>query len=176
LAAERIRRRHTTVLCWHRRNGRTKTGRILVFIPRHHPFAGKAPKAVHIVTVRSQGEPPKRHLAGFKAILQRRVPGYSGLVPAGVRKPPSWRTFGGNSSTSTPRRNRLMRGGHGNGSPRCTRAGVGSRRTRELRAEGPRRKSEKLSPSPKWLTRPVASLRQGEMAKAIRYALRVGMH
>jgi hypothetical protein len=61
-------------------NGKTKTGRLWVYLRDERPYAGEAPPAVvYRYSPDRKGEHPRAHLAGFKGFLQ--ADGYSGFGP-----------------------------------------------------------------------------------------------
>ena len=61
-------------------NGKTKTGRLWVYLRDERPYAGEAPPAVvYRYSPDRKGEHPRAHLAGFQGFLQ--ADGYSGFGP-----------------------------------------------------------------------------------------------
>lgn len=86
MVAERIHADDTTVPVLSPGSGKTSTGRIWCYVRDDHPFAGTAPKAVlYCYSPDRKGEHPKKHLAGYKGILQADgYAGYAGLYQQGV--------------------------------------------------------------------------------------------
>jgi transposase len=86
MAAGRVHADDTTVPVLSPGNGKTATGRLWCYVRDDRPFAGKAPKAVlYCYGPDRKGEHPKKHLAGFKGILQADgYAGYAGLYQQGV--------------------------------------------------------------------------------------------
>ena len=79
MSAGRVHADDTTVPVLSPGNGKTKTGRLWCYARDDHPFGGEAPKAVlYCYSPDRKGEHPKRHLAGFKGILQ--ADGYAGYA------------------------------------------------------------------------------------------------
>ena len=132
-AAEKIHGDDTTVPVLAPGLGRTKTGRLWVYVRDDRPFVGSAPPAAaYFYSPDRGGEHPADHMAGFSGFLQ--ADGYAGfeaLYDIGrnrARTPPSrkWhagRIVAGNSSMSGKPRNRR--------SPR--RRSIGSRRSMSSR-------------------------------------------
>jgi hypothetical protein len=76
-AAEKIHGDDTTVPVLSPGLGRTKTGRLWVYVRDDRPFAGTAPPAaVYFYSPARGGEHPANHLAGFTGFLQ--ADGYAG--------------------------------------------------------------------------------------------------
>jgi transposase len=86
MAADRVHADDTTVPVLSPGNGKTATGRLWCYVRDDHPFGGKAPKAaLYCYSPDRKGEHPKKHLAGFKGILQADgYAGYAGLYQQGV--------------------------------------------------------------------------------------------
>jgi transposase len=86
MGAVRVHADDTTVPVLSPGNGKTRTGRLWCYVRDDHPFAGKTPKAVlYCYSPDRKGEHPKKHLAGFKGILQADgYAGYAGLYQQGV--------------------------------------------------------------------------------------------
>ena len=86
MSAGRVHADDTTVPVLSPGNGKTKTGRLWCYARDDHPFGGEAPKAVlYCYSPDRKGEHPKKHLAGFKGILQADgYAGYAGLYQQGV--------------------------------------------------------------------------------------------
>ena len=86
MAAARVHADDTTVPVLSPGNGKTSTGRLWCYVRDDHPFAGKAPRAVlYCYSPDRKGEHPKKHLTGFKGILQADgYAGYAGLYQQGV--------------------------------------------------------------------------------------------
>jgi transposase len=86
MAAERVHADDTTVPVLSPGNGKTRIGRLWCYVRDDYPFGGKAPKAVlYCYSPDRKGEHPKKHLAGFKGILQADgYAGYAGLYQQGV--------------------------------------------------------------------------------------------
>jgi transposase len=85
-AAERIHADDTTVPVLAK--GKTRTGRLWVYVRDDAPFGGPAPPAaVYYYSPDRTGEHPERHLAGYSGIMQADAyAGFNGLYVAG-RKP-----------------------------------------------------------------------------------------
>lgn len=86
MSAERIHADDTTVPVLSPGNGKTKTGRLWCYARDDHPFAGTDARAVrYYYSPDRKGEHPKKHLAGFRGILQADgYAGYAGLYQQGV--------------------------------------------------------------------------------------------
>jgi transposase len=86
MSAGRVHADDTTVPVLSPGNGKTRTGRLWCYARDDHPFGGKAPRAVlYCYSPNRKGEHPKKHLAGFKGILQADgYAGYAGLYQQGV--------------------------------------------------------------------------------------------
>jgi transposase len=86
--------------------GRTKTGRLWVYLRDERPHAGQDPPAVlYRYTPDRRGEHPQRELAGFRGHLH--ADGYAGFgalyeACGGRPRSPAWRMCAGRSLTSTP--------------------------------------------------------------------------
>jgi transposase len=67
-------------------HGKTSTGRLWCYVRDDLPFAGEAPRAVlYCYSPDRKGEPPRKHLAGFRGILQADgYAGYAGLYQQNV--------------------------------------------------------------------------------------------
>ena len=80
LAAERLHADDTPVPVLAPGTGKTKTGRLWVYLRDERPHGGAAPPAVfYRYSPDRKGEHPRRHLAGFKGFLQ--ADGYAGFGP-----------------------------------------------------------------------------------------------
>ena len=86
MSAGRVHADDTTVPVLSPGNGKTKTGRLWCYARDDHPFGSKTPSAVlYCYSPDRKGEHPKKHLAGFKGILQADgYAGYAGLYRQGV--------------------------------------------------------------------------------------------
>ena len=86
MSAGRVHADDTTVPVLSPGNGKTKTGRLWCYARDDQPFGGDAPRAVfYCYGPDRKGEHPKKHLAGFKGILQADgYAGYAGLYHQGV--------------------------------------------------------------------------------------------
>ena len=84
--AGRVHADDTTVPVLSPGNGKTKTGRLWCHARDDHPFGGQAPRAVlYCYSPDRKGEHPRKHLAGFKGILQADgYAGYASLYQQGV--------------------------------------------------------------------------------------------
>jgi len=80
MAAEKLHADDTPVPVLAPGNGKTKTGRLWVYLRDERPYAGAAPPAVvYRYSPDRKGEHPRTHLAGFRGFLQ--ADGYSGFGP-----------------------------------------------------------------------------------------------
>jgi transposase len=80
MAAEKLHADDTPVPVLAPGNGKTKTGRLWVYLRDERPYAGEAPPAVvYRYSPDRRGEHPRTHLAGFEGFLQ--ADGYSGFGP-----------------------------------------------------------------------------------------------
>jgi len=86
MSAGRVHADDTTVPVLSPGNGKAKTGRLWCYARDDQPFGGKTPRAVlYCYSPDRKGEHPKKHLAGFKGILQADgYAGYAGLYQQGV--------------------------------------------------------------------------------------------
>ena len=86
MSAGRVHADDTTVPVLSPGNGKTKTGRLWCHARDDHPFGGTAPRAVlYCYSPDRKGEHPRKHLAGFKGILQADgYAGYASLYRQGV--------------------------------------------------------------------------------------------
>jgi len=91
LAAEKLHADDTPVPVLAPGSGKTKTGRLWVYLRDERPHGSRAPPAVlYRYTPDRKGEHPRAHLAGFRGFLQ--ADGYAGFAPlyeaaAGQRPP-----------------------------------------------------------------------------------------
>lgn len=86
-------------------NGRTKTGRLWVYVRDDRPSGSNEPPAVWFAyTPDRRGEHPQRHLAHFAGVLQADAfAGYADCIAVvSSRKLPVWRMHVGRSTTCTP--------------------------------------------------------------------------
>jgi len=80
MAAEKLHADDTPVPVLAPGNGKTKTGRLWVYLRDERPYAGEAPPAVvYRYSPDRRGEHPRAHLVGFKGFLH--ADGYSGFGP-----------------------------------------------------------------------------------------------
>ena len=86
MAAERVHADDTTVPVLSPGRGKTRTGRLWCYVRDDGPFAGPAPRAVlYCYSPDRKGEHPRKHLAGFRGILQADgYTGYAGLYERDV--------------------------------------------------------------------------------------------
>jgi transposase len=130
-AAEKIHGDDTTVPVLAPGLGRTKTGRLWVYVRDDRPFCGEAPPAAaYFYSPDRGGEHPAAHLANFTGLLQAdglcRVRGavQSPPAPSPARSPKlrAGRIAAGRSSTFGRRRNRRSPRRRSIGSPRSMRS------------------------------------------------------
>jgi len=108
--------------------GKTKTGRLWVYLRDERPYGGRAPPAVvYRYSPDRKGEHPRAHLAKFRGFLQ--ADGYSALArstraPAGSRprspRSPAGPTCAASSTTSISRPTRRSRTRRCSGSGGCS--------------------------------------------------------
>jgi len=80
MAAEKLHADDTPVPVLAPGTGKTKTGRLWVYLRDERPYGGRAPPAVvYRYSPDRKGEHPRAHLAGFRGFLQ--ADGYSGFGP-----------------------------------------------------------------------------------------------
>lgn len=162
-------------------NGKTKTGRLWIYLRDERPHSGPAPPAVlYRYTPDRKGEHCRKHLADFHGHLH--ADGYSGFAelyesagdkPAAVTEVACWAHvrrgfFDVHKATgSAIARDALERIGQLFDIER-TIAGQAADRRREIRREQAREKIDALG---QWLDRQLAMISgRSELAKAIRYA------
>lgn len=92
MAAERVHADDTTVPVLDPGRGKTKTGRLWCYVRDDRPFGGQTPPAVlYCYSPDRKGEHPRRHLSGFRGILQADgYAGYARLYDQGVTEAACW--------------------------------------------------------------------------------------
>lgn len=176
MAADRVHADDTTVPVLSPGNGKTKTGRLWCYVRDDQPFAGKAPKAaLYCHSPDRKGEHPKKHLAGFRGILQADgYAGHAGLYRQGVSEAACMahvrrKFFDIHAETKSPQSHEALRRIAALYAIEASIRGEPAEIRLKIRAE---RSAPLFAEFRTWLDTTLSRVSgKSEMAKAIRYAL-----